>query len=688
RPDALGLVPSLRIEPGGERVLKFTVQRRGSTVWPTKVIVKATGDDAYVRQECVVHVPYPETIEVTADGPEKGATPTPGGFVLHPFPNLRTNFQLHLQNRGPDKVLDIDLFALGSNPAAPLPSAQLSPDEADSILKGIVLARKISAVAGFKLPADGKPHAIPFTGPAPPEPGKPAAANAAAGPAANGPGNASPGQIELPFGLLLVLTEQPGGAKIIKRFEFAPQRPRRYVTARVDFKPDLQLLEIVVRRKDSAESPHRIKVRCELAEPAASLRQAVGEIAEGQVESRFSLPASPAQNPLRLSIAVDDYPRAFVYRLTSLAAGGELSEDTSGLGVRLTAPAPESLFACPLKSVPARVEVDAPIGSMPESQGFWEAGIDKDLDRELAGDNVVRFFTDRQVQPVLSGFLPDGRFAIDAQVGDFEIQLPTEGLCNARLQALAHASVAGRQAWSAPVEIVLDGAGPRVTQVHVPSEAKLTSGQELEVSAFASDGGLSGIAKVEADFDLEGTGRFTADPPPHVAAAAPDGRWVARLATEKLKPGQYVVLIRATDKVGNVGDYARTVVILHSAEALALERAAIRIPLRGQVEHKKVPVPAVTVSLESLEADAKSIAEKAAAGGKPAAAATAPGGAATEKILPVKTNADGTFVFPKVPLGKFKLRAQGVFRNKIRKVEQEITVDDQTSAKPLGLDLP
>jgi hypothetical protein len=55
---------------------------------------------------------------------------------------------------------------------------------------------------------------------------------------------------------------------------------------------------------------------------------------------------------------------------------------------------------------------------------------------------------------------------------------------------------------------------------------------------------------------------------------------------------------------------------------------------------------------------------------------------APEPIEPVMTDKDGQFVFPKVPLGKFKLQAQGIIRNKTRKVEQEITVDEQTPFQP------
>src|SRR5262249_51252802 len=160
---------------------------------------------------------------------------------------------------------------------------------------------------------------------------------------------------------------------------------------------------------------------------------------------------------------------------------------TGTLAVRVTAPEREAQFACPTTFVEAAVEVDAPPGSLPEAQDFWEIGIDKDLDRELSGDNVVRFATDRQARPLLAGFSPGARLAIDAQVGDFRVELPAEGLCNQRALVVAHASVLSRNAWSVPVEIVLDGEGPGVMRVAAGGEKPLVAGQVIDVSATVRD---------------------------------------------------------------------------------------------------------------------------------------------------------------------------------------------------------
>src|SRR5262249_29606059 len=125
----------------------------------------------------------------------------------------------------------------------------------------------------------------------------------------------------------------------------------------------------------------------------------------------------------------------------------------------------------------------------------------------------------------------------------------------------------------------------------------------------------------------------------------------------------------------------RSVVTLYSQEELDRQRAAIRVPLRGVVEFNKVPVPGVKVTLVPAEPDPKA-APGAGAAPEKAAAGKSSAAAALEPIPPATTDKDGMFVLPKVPLGKFKLQAQGIFRNKIRKAELPITVDEQTPFTP------
>ncbi len=668
--------PSLILNPGARKVLKFVVRRVGSSTSPTKLIVKASGGSTNVRYECTVRVPIPETIELLIDGPARSWTASNSGFQLHPFPNKRTAFQLLIQNDGQPRVLDLELFPLERKPSLPLQSGLLLKEHAERLLRSLTLGPRLAVVTGFKLDADRVPHAIPLTGPLPPDPEKPLIDDKL---------GVKAGIAELPFGALLIITESGNGNKIFKHLEFSPQRPHRYVTSRVEYRPESQLANILIRRTDKTKSASRIKVRCEMKSSSvstASTRTAIGEIAEDELETQFILPVPMGNENLTLAIDIDGFPRAFRYQISPRQPGGEVAEDIGSLVIRANIRDSTSLFACPRKFVNANVEIDAPPGSVADGLGYWEVGIDKGLDRELVQDTVVRFTVDRQARSRLCGYLPDGRLVIDTTVSDFVVSLPADGVCNQRALIVAHANVSGRDAWSNPVEIVLDGSGPRVANIAVGPDRVLVSGKDVEVAATVTDGDLSGVAKVDVSFDLEGTGRFAKEPPPTPAILSQNGTWVAKLTTEKMAPGSYLILVRATDKAGNQSEYGRVVAVLSSPEDLERQRAAVRVTLRGAVEFEKGPVPGAKVSLEFVEPAPK-------AAGTPAANSEKAGGDKSQTTAlpsatfqPILTDDQGLFAFSKVPPGKYKLKSEAIIRNKTRKATLDITIDEQTPFKP------
>jgi hypothetical protein len=156
-----------------------------------------------------------------------------------------------------------------------------------------------------------------------------------------------------------------------------------------------------------------------------------------------------------------------------------------------------------------------------------------------------------------------------------------------------------------------------------------------------------------------------------------------------MPPGTYLILVRGIDKVGNVGEYGHTSITLYSKDDLEAQRAAIRVSLRGAVEYNKMPIPGAKVWVVPVESDPKAGAAATGSGDKKAADKKPAAPEPAEPIPPVKTDQDGQFVLPKVPLGKFKLQTEVIFRNKIRKAELEITVDEQTPFGPaLKLKLP
>ena len=278
--------------------------------------------------------------------------------------------------------------------------------------------------------------------------------------------------------------------------------------------------------------------------------------------------------------------------------------------------------------------------------------------------------------------MPDGRLVIDTSVGDFLVPLPADGVCNQRALIVAHANVSGRDAWSNPIEIVLDGSGPRVANIAVGPDRVLVSGKEVEVAATVTDGDLSGVAKVDVSFDLEGIGRFAKEPPPTPAILSQNGTWVAKLTTEKMSPGSYLILVRATDKAGNQSEYGRFVAVLSSLEDLERQRAAVRVTFRGAVEFEKGPVPGAKVSLEFVEPSPKAAGAQAANSEKKVGDKSQTAANTSASFQPILTDDQGLFAFSKVPPGKFRLKAEAIIRNKTRKAELDIVIDEQTPFKP------
>ena len=101
--------------------------------------------------------------------------------------------------------------------------------------------------------------------------------------------------------------------------------------------------------------------------------------------------------------------------------------------------------------------------------------------------------------------------------------------------------------------------------------------------------------------------------------------------------------------------------------------------LRGAVECDKLPVANAKVSLTPIPAEPDA---------KPSAVPPASAGPVADSMIPapspqsVRADDDGLFLFSKMPQGKYKLRAEGIIRNKTRKAELEITIDEQTPFKP------
>jgi Arc/MetJ-type ribon-helix-helix transcriptional regulator len=202
-------------------------------------------------------------------------------------------------------------------------------------------------------------------------------------------------------------------------------------------------------------------------------------------------------------------------------------------------------------------------------------------------------------------------------------------------------------------------------------------GSDLVVSALADDLGLSGVAKLEAMFDLDRSGQFGPMAKPVAGALGEDGRWTAKVPTAGMPSGAMSVLVRAVDRAGNASEPVRASVRLLSAdEAAADAKAKNSAEITGVVMYGDQPQAGMKVSLAvDTGAPPPPKGEKKKKGDPKAALASA------------TTDAQGRFKFPKVAPGKYVVTAEGLVRNNNRTAEQAVAFEKPQDVQPLTLKL-
>ncbi len=647
--------PSVELPPNQPHALQLRIRPKSSRARQARLIVKAFGEISSTRHEVRVDLGGTQILSLVVDGTTGTSSELADGIVLHPFPNRTTGYQFQLRNSVPvDRTLKVDLFAIPSaEKLAPIPEIEVSEERAAAVMRRIGLSHPIATVVDVKFSKEAPQVPLRFSVPGQPtEPSENAQPPAAAEPQTDTERQKEkpPPGVDVKSGMLLVVTEPSTGRVSFYPLRIAPQRPRRYVHPTVSYDPKQRRILVRVDSVDPSRlPPDGAVVRCQIEEEP--WRQS-----PGRFESVVKGPAQPAMlfvdvppapgRAVTLHLSVDDYPRAFVYRVPCDERPVARVDESALLRARITNPT-NLAISPPVAAIPVSLQVDSPPGTFDNGDDFVEVGIDVGRDRELRQDSVMRMFVDRQVAARMAPPAEDGLVSIATEVRDFELALEAAGVQNSRVGIQARVSAGARTAWSDPVNVTIDGTPPEVQSVAVRPDNVLVVGSELEVSVVASDDDLSGIAKVEVALDTKRMGVFVEDPPPVVATRLQDGRWRAKLPTENLATDVYAILVRATDFVGNQSPYDETQVRLLSAEAVATVRAARTNRVSGTVVHGKEPVPGVLV--EALNEKNVVVAAKS-------------------------TGARGQFVFPEIRVGQYKLRAQGVRYNKLRSAETPITV--------------
>jgi hypothetical protein len=638
----------------------------------------------------VVGLPPPEDIGLIVAGPVGRWSPLPAGVELLPFPNRVNAFVLQLANGRPEeRKVDVEVFPLQSLPPQGIPAVPLSSEDADRLRGEMSVGPLVAEARAVVLPASGELVTLTLKGPEAAPPPMPVAGKTngdeTAKKAAPVPtqGNKPP-PTPLPNGLLVVISDLADKRQTFRQLVIAPQRPQRYVRPQVRYRAGLERIEIRVTAQDPSLLPAEgVRIHGEIAEPlpADAERQldAVLNARQSEADMYVEVPASPGQ-VVTLRLTVDGYPRAIYYRVPTSGETSDVPEDLDALAVRIVGLPDGTVYKPPTAAIPVELAIDAPASAQKNPPLRVEVGIDQNRDRELRGEETVLLTTDRQVSASLISVGKAGELEIEARVTDLTVMLPAASLAGGRANVLARAVLGEREGWSEPVEIVSDAQPPRVGAVELRPAGTVVIGSNVVVSALADDLGLSGVAKLEAAFDLDRSGKVGASAPAVGGALGDDGRWTASVPTAGMSGGSYNLLVRATDKAGNASTPARASIRLIPQElADAEKQKSNSADITGLVRYGDEPQAAVTVKLNRDTGGPP--APKAKGKGKSKAPPGPP------PLATAVTDARGQFTFPKVAPGKYTVTAEALIRNRIREADAPVAFAKPAEVQPVTLKL-
>jgi hypothetical protein len=590
------------------------------------------------------------SMEVTRAPPDvvdlliQGSGPTvesrgesPDTIWLRPFPNRSTSYRFVLVNRsGRKRNVTVKLDTLGDSGAA----------------MGTLCE------AAVELPAE--PTAVPFPFPA----AKPAAPKEPSAKPAELPKTAPEPPPWVSFGVgCRIRDTAPPHREWTRRIRFSPLTPKEYLDPRVSY--DAQRRRILIRlqprdadgdgKPDLAILPPGpdapidvVWETADLLEPGTQMNDRAQLTAPAYQAELFAEVAPRPNRVIWVQLTVDGCPRAFIYQVPCDLSRERIDRERSLRRVRITQPTRDQALKSPLDRLPVVFQVDAPEDAFQNDKDRVELGIDEDGTRQFSGGIRREFLTDRQIDVAWQEATPQGEVKVRANVSDFKTFLSPGGLRNKKVEVVARLRLAARAGQErGPAEnavpIVLDGAVP-VLRVNVPA-SPTTQGSPLEIICETED--LSGVVQIEFGFDLDNSGELKAAANPKVLQQA-DGRrisWTTSLPTEKLEPGRYRLLVRATDAAGWTSKDSALVTVAAAMKPDAAKSQAAMGAIQGKVRVFEQPCTGFQVKLQ---------------------------GGGNERTA--TTDENGEFAFRDVPPGQYTIHSSGFHRNRARKGTKSVTV--------------
>lgn len=616
---------------------------------------------------------------------DRNAMAAPRRVRLSTFAGHQTAFDFKLRHQlSHDRKVKVELYAVSERDPLKLEELyHLAAKDPQKFVEGLGKpqspGKKVAEAKELLLPKNGT-QGVPIEWTAFPSPTPAKDAPAAA--AATEPPKSEPERALLDGGLICVVQETgQDTAPWITWVEVAPYAPDQYIAPRVRYegsgrlRVDLGLTaearpldgrKIHVELEDSPDIKLRVKKSAELL-PKNGFRDWV----QAEVSDTGDSPQT-----IEVRLAVDGYPRAFIYRLTpldrNLPNGKELWErNLTSLAViephKLDCFKPEPDGK---SRVPVRLQVTAPSNRFIRNRPFREqvkdtieVGIDDDDDGR-PNPPLRNFYSDRLTTLKLGPIESGGRLAIDTAVDDLQFELPCPDL-NKHANLVAVLKFDGQEADSVSVECVFDDRPPEAPVA--PELALMYLGEKKTLKVTATDGEQgSGIKAIHYAYNTVDRNEANKKPIPPLTVSNNQSEFEVPFSEEWTSAGRKQMIVWSEDKVGLLSKPAEVLVDVKPKPAMAADKPAAKFgTIRGKVTYGGRPVARATVGVAKGAGPTKTL-ERA-----------------------TKTDSDGKFEIKNLAPGDYPLEAEGTARNQLRKSKEPVTVTIPTppQEKPVEVEI-
>jgi hypothetical protein len=653
--------------------LRLLARARVKSDFSTSLELKVTCENQPKVRRITVEPAPPERVDLTVlefGRPIETQNITGDQLHLHPFPNRTTAYQFELINRSERaRKATVEFLALPESPPDRRRNERESPlDSLENVKLGIV---RLTEPVEVSLPADTKPTPIPSPRPdaaaaqgkeEKTEPKPKPADGAGPPPAAEKTGK------PVTYGMACVIRDaQTSKVLGLKWIDFTPLSPKRYLQPEVSYELQRGQITIRVTADESLGLPPLspqtplsvVWSNADQCAPQTARNDRVQLTAVGQSALLF---AKVENKKVEVQLAVDEYPRAFIYQVDCNQDQLHIRDERNLKSIRITKPAAGEAFRVPLaKPLQVEFQVDAPDDSFRNPDDMVQVAIlreDSDPDHERLPEIRRRFYADRQMEVFFQEVNPAGEMQIKTKVSDFSLLLNTGGL-SAKVRVLAQLLLANprdpenRISEQDAVPIILDSSPPtlRFEALRTP----VRQGSLLTGKVHAEDE-LSGIKEVRIGIDRDDSGALEdAEKPKKLLPPGMDGTWDFSLPTQDLEPGNYTLIATAVDQVDLKTERKETVVISPSPFTPPQPTATSGTIIGQVILQGGGPLPRIQVSLQGTR-------------------------------FTTTTDDNGAFSFKDVPAGKYTILAQGsVLGGSQRSVTKELTFTP--TEEPLKVDL-